>query len=1271
MCAMPITRSSKLSVSLSRPHQKTSRNSSVASLWIVAGNNDRGELYIIPFASAQKELEPSPQRRIIHPPRFHFKQKALYRRGRDAALEAPIPDFLAHLPGWLIFSSRDDPSAAAMSDPTTSTKSSSLAATPVLVESATASTPSPIVTSPSTSSSTASVTSTSASKTSQEEKSESESASSEASKKHRKSDAELKDVLSGLVQFLGSKAKVAIAKPNATHSGEGGIQHLPPEGAPDPDHVRVNDRGPTLAEDLEKQNRIGGDIEIPKSQLEQREGLRGTPKPPKDEEPVQFAQNTRRRPPQTQGTERPKPAENPVESRHPSPPRSSDEDRHGPPRSRPSGIVFFSDAPGPPAPVSSSQRPFLPPQRPPVRIPRPQVGGPSVSPPPFKSGVPIPEQIVPLPSRPADRMTPPPPPPRPGRPLSPGLRLSSKPRPPPGIGVELPDGTIINFMKPADEGIRPYPMQPGRKDNGGIPLPWEELSSALHSASKESSEKESSKEQNKFVEFDDEPDPDYGDPSATVKVPVVQPPTIAIDTVEPPPQLESSVTDTESSEEELISTPPPSPQVLFPSQARPEPSPQPRPSSKPYVPVLNGGLRPGLVFDASDSSEEQSNDVITGAGIGNRGPERDTFEVTVSAKQNYGGPQGIPEIKTVPIHDVRPGGQVEESVILTKPPAGTEDWVSIDGRKTYFEIFPTEPLHTIGAKSPEIARAPESTPATPNNLEIKPRPTLSQAGIGQGFIRPLPPEEADEILGLKKKRPTVPIEDSFSSLGETSAGISSTSRRPFTRRPAVPPVRIDTCIVGDDSTCKEEQFESCKTVFGVSSCYCRPGYGRRKHREPCKEVTSYLVSLKLDRLDSSPIVWSNQLEDSNTEMYQRLEWEAEHAVESLIRRTRYAPHFMKTSVNNFYLIGPKVIVNTTIHLLKDDSTVSTSIRTQLRKDLTDNIRTLRNRLGESELFVDGFINALPQLGDLNECLDKDMNDCHEFADCTNTFGSFTCECKRGYNDPFSEKSSRRGRYCESCSPAYCNNHGVCQIIEGSHICECDSSYFGSRCEMDGEVLGVAVGASIVAIIIIILTLVFLCVWSRRWRRQEQEKAAAMDFGTYPHPMANAPALAVLSARLNGKKTPNPTYQMPYRFTREDQSYGAYHDATLQVQYAGPSGKIPGNIYGPEPPMRSHTPSATTALYATANLAFHGLKNGSGSAGPYLLEGDDDDEPPRNHRPRSRASYANTGIHSSNGIYYDVDTAQSEIYARNPAAGMPHAYGGHHPLHSQRGGQFYP
>lgn len=51
---------------------------------------------------------------------------------------------------------------------------------------------------------------------------------------------------------------------------------------------------------------------------------------------------------------------------------------------------------------------------------------------------------------------------------------------------------------------------------------------------------------------------------------------------------------------------------------------------------------------------------------------------------------------------------------------------------------------------------------------------------------------------------------------------------------------------------------------------------------------------------------------------------------------------------------------------------------------------------------------------------------------------------------------------------------------------CRGNYQGQQCELDGQVLGVAIGASLAAVFIIVLTLVLLCMWSRRWR-QNQDK----------------------------------------------------------------------------------------------------------------------------------------------------------------------------------------
>lgn len=115
-----------------------------------------------------------------------------------------------------------------------------------------------------------------------------------------------------------------------------------------------------------------------------------------------------------------------------------------------------------------------------------------------------------------------------------------------------------------------------------------------------------------------------------------------------------------------------------------------------------------------------------------------------------------------------------------------------------------------------------------------------------------------------------------------SVGAVQHPQRPHYRpRSTQPPVRIDTCIVGDDTTCDHAQNEKCKTDSGVSSCHCRPGYSRRKHREPCRRVVSLLMSLRVDKFYERRIVWDKLLADRQSEAFAQLSFEAVRAVNYL------------------------------------------------------------------------------------------------------------------------------------------------------------------------------------------------------------------------------------------------------------------------------------------------------------------------------------------------------------------------------------------------------
>ena len=127
------------------------------------------------------------------------------------------------------------------------------------------------------------------------------------------------------------------------------------------------------------------------------------------------------------------------------------------------------------------------------------------------------------------------------------------------------------------------------------------------------------------------------------------------------------------------------------------------------------------------------------------------------------------------------------------------------------------------------------------------------------------------------------------------------------------------------------------------------------------------------------------------------------------------------------------------------------------------------------------MNPIPGVADLNECAEPEMNDCEEArgSKCLNTFGGFRCACAPGFGDPYASDPDRSGRYCTACSSEEnCSGRGVCSVADDgvTKLCDCRGNFYGKRCEVDGEVMAVAVGASVAAVVIIILTLVCLCMW---------------------------------------------------------------------------------------------------------------------------------------------------------------------------------------------------
>ncbi|CAG9860551.1 unnamed protein product [Phyllotreta striolata] len=628
--------------------------------------------------------------------------------------------------------------------------------------------------------------------------------------------------------------------------------------------------------------------------------------------------------------------------------------------------------------------------------------------------------------------------------------------------------------------------------------------------------------------------------------------------------------------------------------------------------------RPGIVLDDTEYKPGgiHRQPIITRPPIGQIG---EIFDITVSAIQGLGGSsggQGKPYVIPVDIENVHSGDVITSS-------SGSEGFVSIDGKRTYLNLFD---------ESTSVAAA------------IK--PTGTAAANNQVFATGFAVAESEKINRQGSvTKPNVP-------------------RRPIygRPRPTPPPVRIDTCIVGDDSTCDGSQHEICKTESGVSACHCRPGTARRKHRDPCRKIVSILLSLRVDKIYDRKVVWANELGDQNSDSYQKLSFEAERALESAMSMTPFSDEFLAAKVNSIYR-GDRsqgqagVFVNLTLQLDENADTARPTVRGDIQRHLLGVIQRRSNNVGESALWVDSPPGSISNLQDVDECSSPDLHDCHSLARCVNIFGGFKCECMEGYRDPWMDSKHRAGRLCEQCPAQHCNNRGECFYQNGQEVCKCAGNYYGAQCELDGEVLGVAIGASVAAIIIIGLTLVCLVMWSRRWNREQ--KAAV-----------GSPVFGYMATASNTAKTPV-VGAPPYQLTLEDRlRWAQIADVMAQANHYAPEPGIGcptrpssalfgypslpmgGNmsLHGhggtlPPVPLPRLTLQAQMANRAASIASIKHVDNTSSSE-----EEDKADLLGRHFqvpRPKSRS---NASIANQSGIYYDVDYDQHDMYKQS--GGIP-------------------
>lgn len=217
--------------------------------------------------------------------------------------------------------------------------------------------------------------------------------------------------------------------------------------------------------------------------------------------------------------------------------------------------------------------------------------------------------------------------------------------------------------------------------------------------------------------------------------------------------------------------------------------------------------RPGLVLDDPEFQPGHKNNYKGPPAVNTRPPGYgEIFDITLSAIQGPGGNTGSQQTLNIrPFGAGGGSGQYEGTDIIFSP-SGDQAFVSIDGKRSYINLF-----GEAATEQPSLSITPTAT----RPQIIKSTSTLTPGITGSGYVVA---ETEPTTTMVKKQPPHYPSS-------------SQNQNRPVIQRPRYPatqqPVRIDTCIVGDDSTCDQAQ-ERCKMENGISSCNCRPGKRREK-----------------------------------------------------------------------------------------------------------------------------------------------------------------------------------------------------------------------------------------------------------------------------------------------------------------------------------------------------------------------------------------------------------------------------------------------------------
>ncbi|CAH1263007.1 NOTCH4 [Branchiostoma lanceolatum] len=320
----------------------------------------------------------------------------------------------------------------------------------------------------------------------------------------------------------------------------------------------------------------------------------------------------------------------------------------------------------------------------------------------------------------------------------------------------------------------------------------------------------------------------------------------------------------------------------------------------------------------------------------------------------------------------------------------------------------------------------------------------------------------------------------------------------------------------------------CRNTEGSFSCDCKPGF--TESGGTCEETQTYSAAVRITNE-----VFDSSLNDPTSTRFVALKSQVT-TVFVILYTKALGPEFVSVTVTGF--TNGSVVANHVVNTNKSSNATASSIGSSLQNAISSS---------PNLPFTVGGV----QVTDFDECASSTTNDCSQYANCTNTPGSFTCVCRQGFQD---RQPANPGRACGAeCPAGYCKNGGTCQPVAGGLKCTCPSGYSGARCEDDGSryrlTLGLGIFAGVLGALMLLACMVSAYISNKKKKSKE----------LWVHP-TKAPTKK--SAMHESVPTFNPIYDESYEYTNKafqlDDSTMARPPVTLP-RYSLTSPRYKGDI----------------------------------------------------------------------------------------------------------------